>query len=43
MLIDTAMFVGACYLTYELVNRVDPGSIVASRFKKVDSNCLTIG
>lgn len=43
MLIDTAMFVGACYLTYELVNKIDPGSIIASKFKKKSNYCLTLG
>ena len=43
MLIDTAMFVGACYLTYELVNKLDPGSVIASKFKSKSNYCLTLG
>ena len=43
MLIDTAMFVGACYLTYELVNKLDPGELISSKFKNIDNHCLTIG
>ena len=43
MLIDTAMFAGACYLTYELVNKLDVGEIVASRFKTYDEYSLVLG
>ena len=43
MLIDTTMFMGACYLAYELVNKIDPGSIIASKFKKKSNYCLTLG
>ena len=43
MLIDTAMFVGACYLTYELVNKLDPGDLISSKFKSKSNYCLTLG
>lgn len=42
-LISSALFIGSMYTTYEIINKLDIGEIVASRFKKVDSNCLTIG
>ena len=42
-LISGALLVGSMYTAYELIERIDLGEIVASRFKTYDENCLTIG
>ena len=43
MLIDYALLTGSSYLLYKAIEKLDPAELIASKFKKNDEYCLTLG
>jgi hypothetical protein len=42
-LMSSALLLGSMYTVYEVVNRIDPASIITAKFRTYDEHCLTIG
>ena len=42
-LMSSALLIGSMYAVYETINKLDPGSIIAAKFRTYDEHCLTIG
>ena len=42
-LISGSLLIGSMYTAYELVNKLDIGEIISSKFRTYNSHCLTIG
>ena len=42
-LISGALLVGSMYTTYEIIDRLDIGGAIASKFKSKSNYCLTLG
>ena len=42
-ILSGALLLGSMYTTYEIINKLDPGSIIAAKFRTYDEHCLTIG
>lgn len=42
-LISGSLLVGSMYATYEIIDRLDIGGVIASKFKSKSNYCLTLG
>ncbi len=42
-LISGALLVGSMYTAFEVIDRLDIGEVVASKFRRKDDYCLTLG
>jgi hypothetical protein len=42
-LISGALLVGSMYTAYEVIDRLDIGGLIASKFKSKSNYCLTLG
>ena len=42
-LLSGALLVGSMYTTYEIIDRLDIGGAIASKFKSKSNYCLTLG
>ena len=42
-LMSASLLVGSIYTAYEVVDRLDVGGVIASKFKSKSNYCLTLG
>ena len=42
-LISGALLVGSMYTAYQVIDRIDLGGVIASKFKSKSNYCLTLG
>ena len=42
-LMSSALLIGSMYTAYEIIERLDIGGLIASKFKSKSNYCLTLG